>query len=125
MSESANLPMNFGGIEESEFSSFEDSQVLILPVSYEGHHSGQRVQSKYGEYGGNFVIHHAHQPARTQIRGFDYDRFGAARHSHAVVRRNSYADFRQALKIRDDGVCAERPINRSADDYHGSFANRR
>jgi len=28
--------MNFGGIEESEFSSFEDSQVLILPVSYEG-----------------------------------------------------------------------------------------
>lgn len=36
MSESANLPMNFGGIEEKEFSSFEDSQVLIFPVSYEG-----------------------------------------------------------------------------------------
>lgn len=36
MSESANLPMNFGGIEEEEFSSFEDSQVLIFPVSYEG-----------------------------------------------------------------------------------------
>ena len=28
--------MNFGGIEESKFSSFEDSQVLIFPVSYEG-----------------------------------------------------------------------------------------
>ncbi len=28
--------MNFGGIEESEFSGFESSQVLILPVSYEG-----------------------------------------------------------------------------------------
>lgn len=36
MSESASLPMNFGGIEEKEFSSFEDSQVLIFPVSYEG-----------------------------------------------------------------------------------------
>ena len=36
MSEAANLPMNFGGIEENEFSSFVDAQVLILPVSYEG-----------------------------------------------------------------------------------------
>ncbi len=27
--------MNFGGIEESEFSGFENSQVLIFPVSYE------------------------------------------------------------------------------------------
>jgi agmatinase len=36
MSESANLPMNFGGIDEAEFSSFETSQVLIFPVAYEG-----------------------------------------------------------------------------------------
>jgi len=36
MSESSNLPMNFGGIEENEFSSFENSQVLMFPVSYEG-----------------------------------------------------------------------------------------
>ncbi len=36
MSESAHLPMNFGGIEESEFSSFDSAQVLVLPVSYEG-----------------------------------------------------------------------------------------
>ena len=36
MSESSNLPMNFGGIAEEEFSSFERSQVLIFPVSYEG-----------------------------------------------------------------------------------------
>ncbi len=28
--------MNFGGIEESEFSGYEDSQVLIFPVAYEG-----------------------------------------------------------------------------------------
>ena len=28
--------MNFGGIEESKFSDFEDSRVLIFPVSYEG-----------------------------------------------------------------------------------------
>jgi agmatinase len=28
--------MNFGGIEESEFSSFERSRVLIFPVAYEG-----------------------------------------------------------------------------------------
>lgn len=35
MSESASLPMNFGGIEEEEFSSFENSRVLIFPVSYE------------------------------------------------------------------------------------------
>lgn len=36
MSESANLPMNFGGIEEKKFSEFEDSRVLIFPVAYEG-----------------------------------------------------------------------------------------
>jgi agmatinase len=36
MSESANLPMNFGGIEEAEFSSFDASRVLIFPVAYEG-----------------------------------------------------------------------------------------
>ncbi len=36
MSESASLPMNFGGIEEEEFSTFDSSQVLIFPVSYEG-----------------------------------------------------------------------------------------
>ena len=36
MSESANLPFNFGGIAEAEFSAFESSRVLILPISYEG-----------------------------------------------------------------------------------------
>jgi agmatinase len=36
MSESAQLPMNFGGIAEEEFSSFEHSRVALLPVSYEG-----------------------------------------------------------------------------------------
>jgi agmatinase len=36
MSESTNLPMNFGGIEEKEFSSFDTAQVLVLPVAYEG-----------------------------------------------------------------------------------------
>lgn len=36
MSESANLPMNFGGIEEAEFSGLENSQIVIFPVSYEG-----------------------------------------------------------------------------------------
>ena len=36
MSQSADLPMNFGGIEEKEFSDYESSQVLIFPVSYEG-----------------------------------------------------------------------------------------
>ncbi|PYS46703.1 MAG: agmatinase [Acidobacteria bacterium] len=36
MSESANLPMNFGGIVESEFSNFERARVLVWPVSYEG-----------------------------------------------------------------------------------------
>jgi N1-aminopropylagmatine ureohydrolase len=36
MSESEFLPMNFGGIAEEEFSSFENSRVLIWPVSYEG-----------------------------------------------------------------------------------------
>ena len=28
--------MNFGGIEEEDYSSFEASRVLVLPVSYEG-----------------------------------------------------------------------------------------
>ncbi|MDQ3087617.1 MAG: agmatinase [Acidobacteriota bacterium] len=36
MSESANLPMNFGGIDEEEFSSFDTAQVFVLPVAYEG-----------------------------------------------------------------------------------------
>ncbi|MCW5959007.1 MAG: agmatinase [Pyrinomonadaceae bacterium] len=36
MSESATLPMNFGGISEPEFSDFDSARVLVLPVSYEG-----------------------------------------------------------------------------------------
>ncbi len=36
MSESEDLPMNFGGIDEAEYSDFASSQVLMLPVSYEG-----------------------------------------------------------------------------------------
>ncbi|MGB7070408.1 MAG: agmatinase [Pyrinomonadaceae bacterium] len=36
MSESAQLPMNFGGIDEGQFSARETSRVCILPVSYEG-----------------------------------------------------------------------------------------
>src|SRR5918912_4218646 len=36
MSESAYLPMNFGGIAEEEFSSFDRARVLVWPVSYEG-----------------------------------------------------------------------------------------
>jgi agmatinase len=36
MSESAHLPMNFGGIEEEEFSSFEKARVVVWPISYEG-----------------------------------------------------------------------------------------
>src|SRR4051812_43778801 len=36
MSQSAELPMNFGGIDEEEYSSFENAKILILPVSYEG-----------------------------------------------------------------------------------------
>ncbi|HKS27124.1 MAG TPA: agmatinase [Pyrinomonadaceae bacterium] len=36
MSESENLPMNFGGIAEDEFSSFEGARVVVWPVSYEG-----------------------------------------------------------------------------------------
>lgn len=30
------MPMNFGGIDEEEYSSFDTARVLILPVSYEG-----------------------------------------------------------------------------------------
>ena len=36
MSKSATLPMNFGGIDEEEYSSFDASRILIWPVSYEG-----------------------------------------------------------------------------------------
>src|SRR6476620_11824419 len=36
MSESAQLPMNFGGIDEQQYSSFDTARILILPVSYEG-----------------------------------------------------------------------------------------
>lgn len=36
MSESANLPFNFGGIDEEEFSNFDSARVLVFPVGYEG-----------------------------------------------------------------------------------------
>jgi agmatinase len=36
MSQSAQLQMNFGGIDEEEFCSFDPARILILPVSYEG-----------------------------------------------------------------------------------------
>src|ERR1700759_1980921 len=36
MSESANLPMNFGGIEDETLSGFERARVVVWPVSYEG-----------------------------------------------------------------------------------------
>src|ERR687885_1120480 len=36
MSESAHLPMNFGGIDDDELSSFENARVVVWPVSYEG-----------------------------------------------------------------------------------------
>src|SRR5437868_3831349 len=36
MTESASLPMNFGGIAEEEFSSFESARIVVWPVSYEG-----------------------------------------------------------------------------------------
>lgn len=36
MSESEQLPMNFGGIDEDVYSNFDDARVLVLPVSYEG-----------------------------------------------------------------------------------------
>jgi len=36
MSESAELPMNFGGIDESQYSDLDTAKILILPVSYEG-----------------------------------------------------------------------------------------
>lgn len=36
MSESANLPMIFGGISEPKYSDFEQSEILVLPVSFEG-----------------------------------------------------------------------------------------
>ena len=36
MSESAELPMNFGGIDDEEYTSFDASRILVLPVSYEG-----------------------------------------------------------------------------------------
>ncbi|MGI9036823.1 MAG: agmatinase [Pyrinomonadaceae bacterium] len=36
MSESANLPMNYGGIDETEFSAFDAARILIFPIAYEG-----------------------------------------------------------------------------------------
>ena len=36
MSESAHLPMNFGGIDEEIYSRFDSARVLVFPVGYEG-----------------------------------------------------------------------------------------
>src|SRR3712207_5881898 len=36
MSESAHLPVNFGGIADEELSGFEGARVVVWPVSYEG-----------------------------------------------------------------------------------------
>ena len=35
MTESASLPMNFGGIAEEEFSSLENWRILVWPIGYE------------------------------------------------------------------------------------------
>src|SRR5258707_13381000 len=36
MTESQSLPMNFGGIAEEEFCSFDNSRILVWPIAYEG-----------------------------------------------------------------------------------------
>src|SRR6185369_3929290 len=36
MTVSQSLPMNFGGIAEAELSSFDNSRIVVWPVSYEG-----------------------------------------------------------------------------------------
>jgi agmatinase len=36
MSESALLPMNFGGINQEKYSNFQDARVIVFPVAYEG-----------------------------------------------------------------------------------------
>lgn len=36
MSQSEQLPMNFGGIDEEQYSALDNARILILPVSYEG-----------------------------------------------------------------------------------------
>jgi agmatinase len=36
MSESTQLPMNFGGIDDEQYSSFDAARILVWPVSYEG-----------------------------------------------------------------------------------------
>ncbi len=36
MSESQSLPLNFGGIAEEEFSSYDHSRILVWPIAYEG-----------------------------------------------------------------------------------------
>lgn len=36
MSESASLPMNFGGIEEEKYSGLDTAEIVVWPVSYEG-----------------------------------------------------------------------------------------
>jgi len=36
MSASEDLPMNFGGIDEEQYCSFDTASILVLPVSYEG-----------------------------------------------------------------------------------------
>jgi agmatinase len=36
MTESQSLPANFGGIADAEFSSFEQSRILVWPIAYEG-----------------------------------------------------------------------------------------
>lgn len=36
MSESTQLPMNFGGIDDEQYSSFDAARVVVWPVSYEG-----------------------------------------------------------------------------------------
>src|SRR6476661_3744545 len=36
MSESEQLPMNFGGIDDERYSNFDNARVLVWPVAYEG-----------------------------------------------------------------------------------------
>ncbi len=36
MSESAQLPMNFGGIDDARYSNYDSARVVVFPVAYEG-----------------------------------------------------------------------------------------
>src|SRR6476619_7216007 len=97
MTESQSLPMNFGGIAEEEFSSFENSRVLVWPISYEGTVSygggtGQGAMAVI-DASRNMELYDEETRQQRQVRDDDWRRTLGERARHSRAFREVFRHF--------------------------------